>query len=520
VTAAALPSLGSSGPLDYTAKPCPHCGTVVLPAQSSDPVRLRCGNCGFRFLNVAPEKLQLGTTVLMDKQQHQHTPWAYGTSGVGTPMQRQQQQQGGWVSERSPGQHQHQVSLSDTPSDVAAVAAVGGATAAAHIGPPSRRTAVALQERHGSGDTAAAAAAAGPSQYQLPVVQPVMSAFDAVAAVAAAAAANAASSGSASLNTQGVQGPASPADAAGALHGSEAYGSSSSSQRAAVGARAVVSPSDILQVVSEATGIPQQLLTGLTAGATATAAASPAATAATALQELNAIHAALSATVQGQHAAIAAVVGALRLSRMGLAPHQHTLTGLQGGSSLSFSVAAGSARPALSLLFQGPSGVAKTTLAKTLAEALMPGEPQGVLVFSCGELSERHSISRLVGAPPGYVGYGKGGLLTEAIRRRPHSCVLFDDVERAHPDVVGLLLQVGWYGDMQIPFAHVCPVNWQGQLTVMLRIAAFLPACPCTAAPDHAPPIRNKLYVWVACMLMPCCPYPACCGNFAVLSGC
>jgi ATP-dependent Clp protease ATP-binding subunit ClpA len=81
-------------------------------------------------------------------------------------------------------------------------------------------------------------------------------------------------------------------------------------------------------------------------------------------------------------------------------------------------------------------------MAKTLAEALLPGETQGVLVFSCGELSERHSISRLVGAPPGYVGYGRGGLLTEAVRRRPHSCVVFDDVERAHPDVVGLLLQV------------------------------------------------------------------------------
>lgn len=147
------------------------------------------------------------------------------------------------------------------------------------------------------------------------------------------------------------------------------------------------------------------------------------------------------------------MIGALRLSRMGLAPHQHTPTGLLGGSSLSTSVAAGSARPALSLLFQGPSGVAKTTMAKTLAEALMPGEPQGVLVFSCGELSERHSISRLVGAPPGYVGYGKGGLLTEAIRRRPHSCVLFDDVERAHPDVVGLLLQVGRYSDIQISFS-------------------------------------------------------------------
>jgi ATP-dependent Clp protease ATP-binding subunit ClpC len=142
----------------------------------------------------------------------------------------------------------------------------------------------------------------------------------------------------------------------------------------------------------------------------------------------------LQSAVQGQQAAVAAIIGALRLSRMGLAPHQHNPQQLNK--------TAGSARPALSLLFQGPSGVGKTTMAKTLAEALLPGESQGVLVFSCGEFSERHSISRLVGAPPGYVGYGRGGVLTEAVRRRPHSCVVFDDVERAHPDVVGLLLQV------------------------------------------------------------------------------
>jgi len=94
-----------------------------------------------------------------------------------------------------------------------------------------------------------------------------------------------------------------------------------------------------------------------------------------------------------------------------------------------------------SFLFLGPTGVGKTELAKTLAETLFDTEASMVRI-DMSEYMEKHSVSRLIGAPPGYVGYDEGGALTEAVRRRPYQVILFDEVEKAHPDVFNVLLQV------------------------------------------------------------------------------
>jgi len=98
-------------------------------------------------------------------------------------------------------------------------------------------------------------------------------------------------------------------------------------------------------------------------------------------------------------------------------------------------------RPTGSFLFLGPTGVGKTELAKALAEFLFDDE-RAMVRIDMSEYSEKHSVSRLVGAPPGYVGYEEGGQLTEAVRRRPYSVILLDEVEKAHPEVFDILLQV------------------------------------------------------------------------------
>ena len=98
-------------------------------------------------------------------------------------------------------------------------------------------------------------------------------------------------------------------------------------------------------------------------------------------------------------------------------------------------------RPIGSFLFLGPTGVGKTELAKALAEFLFDDE-HAMVRIDMSEFGEKHSVARLVGAPPGYVGYDQGGQLTEAVRRRPYTVVLFDEVEKAHPDVFDILLQV------------------------------------------------------------------------------
>ena len=97
-------------------------------------------------------------------------------------------------------------------------------------------------------------------------------------------------------------------------------------------------------------------------------------------------------------------------------------------------------RPIGSFIFLGPTGVGKTELAKTLAYALFDSEE--LIRIDMSEYMEKHSVSRLVGAPPGYIGYEEGGQLTEAVRRKPYAVILFDEIEKAHPDVFNVLLQL------------------------------------------------------------------------------
>lgn len=124
--------------------------------------------------------------------------------------------------------------------------------------------------------------------------------------------------------------------------------------------------------------------------------------------------------VIGQDEAVQAVANAVRRSRAGLSDPN---------------------RPSGSFLFLGPTGVGKTELTKSLANFLFDSE-DSIIRIDMSEYMEKHSVSRLVGAPPGYVGYEEGGALTEAVRRKPYSVILFDEVEKAHPDVFNILLQV------------------------------------------------------------------------------
>jgi len=163
-----------------------------------------------------------------------------------------------------------------------------------------------------------------------------------------------------------------------------------------------VDAEDVAEVVARSTGIPvSRLLEGE-------------------MHKLVRMESVLHGRVVGQDEAVSAVANAIRRSRAGLAdPH----------------------RPIGSFLFLGPTGVGKTELARALAEFLFDDE-RAMVRIDMGEYQEKHSVARLVGAPPGYVGYEEGGQLTEAVRRRPYCVVLLDEVEKAHPDVFNLLLQV------------------------------------------------------------------------------
>ena len=121
-------------------------------------------------------------------------------------------------------------------------------------------------------------------------------------------------------------------------------------------------------------------------------------------------------------------------------------------------------RPTGSFIFLGPTGVGKTELARTLAEALFDSE-DNVVRIDMSEYQERHTVSRLVGAPPGYVGYDEGGQLTEAVRRRPYAVVLFDEIEKAHPDVFNTLLQV--LDDGRLTDAQGRTVNFRNTVIIM-----------------------------------------------------
>jgi len=163
-----------------------------------------------------------------------------------------------------------------------------------------------------------------------------------------------------------------------------------------------VDAEDIAEVVAKWTGIPvSKMLEGD-------------------IQKLLKMEDRLKARVVGQDSAIHAVANAVRRARAGLQDQN---------------------RPIGSFIFLGPTGVGKTELCRALAEFLFDDE-QAMVRLDMSEFMEKHSVSRLIGAPPGYVGYEEGGYLTEAVRRRPYSVVLFDEIEKAHPDVFNALLQI------------------------------------------------------------------------------
>ncbi|MFD5868540.1 ATP-dependent chaperone ClpB [Corynebacterium sp. NPDC060344] len=163
-----------------------------------------------------------------------------------------------------------------------------------------------------------------------------------------------------------------------------------------------VSPQEVADVVSAWTGIPAgKMMQGET-------------------EKLLSMESVLGERVVGQEEAVVAVSDAVRRTRAGVADPD---------------------RPTGSFLFLGPTGVGKTELAKALAEFLFDDE-RAMVRIDMSEYGEKHSVARLIGAPPGYVGYDAGGQLTEAVRRRPYTVVLFDEVEKAHPDVFDVMLQV------------------------------------------------------------------------------
>ena len=164
----------------------------------------------------------------------------------------------------------------------------------------------------------------------------------------------------------------------------------------------IVGEAQIAEIVARSTGIPANRLTEADK------------------ERLARLETELHERVVGQDDAVTVVAKAVRRNRSGMGDR---------------------ARPVGSFLFLGPTGVGKTELAKSLAASLF-GDEQAMLRFDMSEFGERHTVSRLVGAPPGYVGYDEAGQLTERVRRRPYSVVLFDEIEKAHPDVFNLLLQV------------------------------------------------------------------------------
>ena len=187
----------------------------------------------------------------------------------------------------------------------------------------------------------------------------------------------------------------------------------------------IITEIDIQNVLSTVTGIPVVRL------------------ATSESKKLLQIEEALHKTVIGQEKAITGIASAIRRSRTGISSPK---------------------RPLGSFMFLGPTGVGKTLLAKTLAEYLF-GDPDSLIRIDMSDYMEKHNVSRLVGAPPGYVGYEEGGLLTEKIRRRPYSVILLDEIEKAHPDVFNLLLQVFEEGELQDNFGH--KVSFRNTVLIM-----------------------------------------------------
>ena len=186
-----------------------------------------------------------------------------------------------------------------------------------------------------------------------------------------------------------------------------------------------VDDEDVAEVISRWTGIPvSKMLEGER-------------------DKLIRMEALLGQKVIGQNEAIAAVSNAVRRARSGLQDPN---------------------RPIGSFIFMGPTGVGKTELAKALAEFIFDSE-QAIVRVDMSEYMEKHSVSRLIGAPPGYVGYEEGGYLTESIRRRPYSVVLFDEIEKAHPEVFNVLLQI--LDDGRMTDGHGRTVDFKNTIIIM-----------------------------------------------------
>ena len=186
-----------------------------------------------------------------------------------------------------------------------------------------------------------------------------------------------------------------------------------------------VDEEDIASIVSKWTGIPvSRMLEGE-------------------VKKLVEMESRLRARVVGQDAALAVVANAIRRSRAGLSDPR---------------------RPIGSFIFLGPTGVGKTETARALAEFLFDDE-QAMIRIDMSEYMEKHAVARLIGAPPGYVGYDEGGQLTEAVHRRPYAVILFDEIEKAHPDVFNILLQV--MDDGRLTDAKGRTVNFQNTVLIM-----------------------------------------------------
>jgi len=189
--------------------------------------------------------------------------------------------------------------------------------------------------------------------------------------------------------------------------------------------RVVVDEDDILQVGSKWTGIPRKRMEQGEA------------------QRLMTMEADMSRVVVGQHEAVSAICKALRRSRADLKDPR---------------------RPIGTFALLGPTGVGKTLLAKSLAETMF-GDSKSLIQLDMSEYMERHNASRMVGSPPGYVGYEEGGQLTEQVRRRPYSVILFDEIEKAHPDVMNMLLQILEEGKLTDNVGRV--INFRNTVVLM-----------------------------------------------------
>ena len=189
--------------------------------------------------------------------------------------------------------------------------------------------------------------------------------------------------------------------------------------------REEVTESDIAEIISKWTGIPISKLVE------------------SEMQKLLYLEDELHKRVIGQDEAVTAVADAIQRSRAGLADPN---------------------RPVASFIFLGPTGVGKTELAKALASYLFDTE-EAIVRIDMSEYMEKHAVSRLIGAPPGYVGYDEGGQLTEAVRRRPYSVILFDEIEKAHPDVFNIMLQI--LDDGRVTDAQGHTVDFKNSVIIM-----------------------------------------------------